>query len=103
MKNTVNSHIRISDIQHASIKKHIYHFLPDAQVFLFGSRSNPLAKGGDIDLLLLTKKKVSVLALSRLKRLILNDIGEQKLDIVNFQEGDRHPFKSLVLETAICL
>ena len=33
----------------------------------------------------------------------LNDIGEQKIDLVNFKKTDNHPFKSLALETAVRL
>jgi hypothetical protein len=41
--------------------------------------------------------------MNRIRRLILNDIGEQKIDLVNFKKTDNHPFKSLALETAVRL
>lgn len=77
--------------------------IPDAYVFLFGSRVDDFGKGGDIDLLLLTEEKLPLLFMNRIRRLILNDIGEQKIDLVNFKKSENHPFKSLALENAVRL
>ena len=85
------------------IKSIIHESLPKSEVFLFGSRVDDSAKGGDIDLLLLTDEKLPLVSINRIRRLILNEIGEQKIDIVNFSKSISHPFKSLVLETAIRL
>ncbi|MEI8293320.1 MAG: nucleotidyltransferase domain-containing protein [bacterium] len=95
--------MRISELIYSSIKKHIQESIPNADVFLFGSRADDSAKGGDIDLLLITEEKLSLVSINRLRRLILNDIGEQKIDIVNFTKSKTHPFKSLALESAIRL
>jgi predicted nucleotidyltransferase len=85
------------------IKSRIHESIPSADVFLFGSRVDDSAKGGDIDLLLLTEEKLPLVSINRIRRLILNDIGEQKIDIVNFTKSITHPFKSLALESAIRL
>jgi hypothetical protein len=53
--------------------------------------------------LLLTPEKVPLTVLNRVRRLILNEIGEQKLDFVNFKTSDEHPFKSLAMESAVRL
>ena len=45
--------MRISESIYHSIKKRIQGSIPNAEVFLFGSRADDSAKGGDIDLLLL--------------------------------------------------
>jgi hypothetical protein len=37
------------------------------------------------------------------RRRILNQIGEQKLDIVNFTRESSHPFKTAALECAVQL
>lgn len=95
--------MRISESIYSSIKSRIQESIPNAEVFLFGSRANDSAKGGDIDLLLLTEEKLSLVLINRIRRLILNDIGEQKIDIVNFKKSITHPFKSLALEFAIRL
>lgn len=88
---------------YSSIKNRIQQSIPDADVFLFGSRVDDFGKGGDIDLLLLTDERLPLVFMNRIRRLILNDIGEQKIDLVNFKKTDNHPFKSLALETAVRL
>ena len=88
---------------YSSIKNRIQQSIPDADVFLFGSRVDDFGKGGDIDLLLLTDERLPLVFMNRIRRLILNDIGEQKIDLVNFKKTDNHPFKSLALENAVRL
>ena len=95
--------MRISTRAHTSITKHIKACIPNSEVFLFGSRSNDTLKGGDIDLLLLTPEKVPLILLNRVRRLIINDIGEQKIDLVNFRKSDDHPFKSIAMESVVRL
>ena len=87
----------------STIKSRILESTPNADIFLFGSRVDDSAKGGDIDLLLITEEKLSLVSINRIRRLILNEIGEQKIDIVNFTKSMTHPFKSLALESAIRL
>ena len=88
---------------YSSIKNRIYQSIPNVDIYLFGSRVDDSAKGGDIDLLLLTEEKLPLVSINRIRRLILNDIGEQKIDIVNFTKSIKHPFKSLALESAVRL
>jgi predicted nucleotidyltransferase len=95
--------MRLSPKIYSSIKSRILESTPNADIFLFGSRANDSAKGGDIDLLLITEEKLPLVSINRIRRLILNDIGEQKIDLVNFKKTDNHPFKSLALETAVPL
>lgn len=95
--------MRLSPEISSAIKKRCLQSIPNAEVFLFGSRAVDSAKGGDIDLLLLTEERIALPVIQKTRRLILNDIGEQRLDIVNFQKSQSHPFKALVLESAIRL
>ena len=48
--------LRLTTEEQNAIRKVIYEADPEAQVWLFGSRVNDQAKGGDIDLLILSKK-----------------------------------------------
>jgi len=95
--------MRLSPEISSAIKKRFLQSIPNAEVFLFGSRAVDSAKGGDIDLLLLTEERIALPVIQKTRRLILNDIGEQRLDIVNFQKSQSHPFKALILESAIRL
>jgi predicted nucleotidyltransferase len=73
---------------------------PGAEAYLFGSRTDPTARGGDIDVLLLTEQRLALATVRRIRRAILDRIGEQKLDIVNFAREERHPFKDVALARA---
>jgi hypothetical protein len=48
----------------------------------------------------LAEKKLPLATLRHLRRAILDEIGEQKLDIVSFARTADHPFKEVALRTA---
>jgi predicted nucleotidyltransferase len=58
---------------------------PDAAVYLFGSRVDDAAKGGDIDLLVLSRKIDLMQKLAILGRLH-RALGEQRIDLVVFPD-----------------
>jgi DNA polymerase sigma len=95
--------VRISEHTCETIKNNVARLSPDSECYLFGSRTIDAAKGGDIDILVITPERLPLPQISRLRRLILNQIGEQKLDIVNFTITSDHPFKRAALENAIKL
>ena len=73
----------------------------DAMVYLFGSRADDASKGGDIDLLVLSKKinlmtKLDILAQLHQK------LGERKIDIAVYPDATR-PFPRMVMQTAVPL
>ena len=72
-----------------------------AKVFLFGSRTDDNKKGGDIDVLILTEKKLNFSDLSKMRINFYKTFGEQKIDLVNFTYSDDDPFKSIALEQAV--
>ena len=75
--------VRLSQATCQAIKSNVAKIVPEADCYLFGSRTDDTLKGGDIDVIL-TPEKLPLTLLSSLKRSILNQIGEQKLDLVNF-------------------
>ena len=93
--------MRLSQTTRQAIKSNIAKMVPESDCYLFGSRTDDVLKGGDIDLLLLTPEKLPLPLISSLKRAILNQIGEQKLDLVNFPTASTHPFKRIALENAV--
>ena len=95
--------MRISQHTCQAIKSNVAKLAPDSDCYLFGSRTIDSAKGGDIDILVITPEKLPLPHISRMRRLILDQIGEQKLDIVNFPATSTHPFMRVALDTAIKL
>ncbi|MBP7096126.1 MAG: nucleotidyltransferase domain-containing protein [Spirochaetia bacterium] len=59
---------------------------PEARVWLFGSRVDDEAKGGDIDVAILSRS-IDLMARLRIRRAILDRIGEQRLDLVVSRDG----------------
>ncbi len=95
--------MRISSEQVDFLKRSILAIVPDAVIYLFGSRVDDGKKGGDIDIMILSDKKVGWKERSRIKWRFFERFGEQKLDIVSSTFNDRNPFKELVLHEGIKL
>ncbi len=74
---------------------------PDARVWLFGSRVDDSAKGGDIDVAVLSPS-IDLMAKLRVRRAILDRIGEQRLDLVVSRDGSG-AFFALAIEKGVRL
>jgi predicted nucleotidyltransferase len=76
---------------------------PQAEIWLFGSRVNDEARGGDIDLLVVSDC-ITFADELRLRTALLDRIGWQRLDlIVRSREQLREPLAALAMETGIKL
>jgi predicted nucleotidyltransferase len=73
----------------------------NARIWLFGSRLDDSKKGGDIDIAVLSPL-IQVPERIRIRRNIIDRIGERKIDIVVSADGT-DPFFRLAVETGICL
>lgn len=74
---------------------------PAAQIFLYGSRTDDQALGGDIDVLLLSQKikfanKLDIMVSLR------QSLGERRIDLAVFPDASK-PFAQVALETGIRL
>lgn len=77
--------MRLTGREVTAIKKAIKDVLGEgAQLRVFGSRTNDLAKGGDIDLMITVGEAVSnpAWAIARIEAKIIEQLGDQKIDIV---------------------
>jgi predicted nucleotidyltransferase len=85
-------------------KKFIYDYWkqkePSNQVYLFGSRVDDSKKGGDIDILVLSDKKLHHTDLFKMKQLFFSKFGEQKMDVISFTKDEENVFKKYVLSYA---
>ncbi|NLI76292.1 MAG: nucleotidyltransferase domain-containing protein [Candidatus Riflebacteria bacterium] len=70
---------------------------PEARLFLFGSRNDDSRKGGDIDILVLTARRLPARVLRQARIRFRKTFGEQRIDLVNFTLADPSPFKKLAI------
>jgi uncharacterized protein len=79
------------------LKRSIKRYLPDAAIYLIGSRANDNLKGGDIDILVIGKKELTGQEKRNIKLAFYKGLGEQKLDIISLTNNDSSTFKKLAL------
>ena len=84
-------------------KQRIVEVCPDATLYLFGSRTIDDAKGGDIDLLILTNNPIEKKVFRPIRIEFFKKFGWQKIDLVNFTYDDNSVFKQIIQTTAIQL
>lgn len=73
--------MRLTSEQHNVIVRSIRACDPEARIYLFGSRVEDHAKGGDIDILIISDK-LGFRDLWPIRRDILDEMGWQKLDLI---------------------
>lgn len=95
--------MRISLEQIDYLKKEIKAVLPDAVVYLFGSRTDDNKKGGDIDIMVLSDRKIRWKEKAIIRWHYFERFGEQKLDIISSTFKDEDAFKQIVLSEGIKL
>jgi uncharacterized protein len=93
--------MRISSQERVAIVQAIQAQDPAAQIFLYGSRTDDQALGGDIDVLLLSQKIKFANKLDIMVRL-RQSLGERKIDLAVFPDATQ-PFAQVALETGIRL
>ncbi|MAT55354.1 MAG: DNA polymerase III subunit beta [Saprospirales bacterium] len=88
----------------ANFLKHtIREILPDAEVRLFGSRTDDKQRGGDIDILVIADRRLSLRERINIQAKFWEKFGEQKLDIASFTTEDEDTFKELAMMDSIVL
>jgi predicted nucleotidyltransferase len=93
--------MRLSQQEQQAVSQAIHEADMSASIYLFGSRADDEARGGDIDLLVLSKKiklldKLSIL--SQLHR----QLGERKIDIAVFPNAEA-PFPQIAIQTGVLI
>jgi uncharacterized protein len=95
--------MRLSKDKREAIKLLIRANLPKANVYLFGSRTRDDLRGGDIDVLVLGDRTLTLREKIGIKTSLFRRFGEQRIDIVSFKKDAPAPFKSFVLKDALPL
>ena len=93
--------MRLKDEEKQVILQTIHSIDPNAKIYLFGSRVNDSDKGGDIDLLVFSRK-ISYGDKLMVKKNIFSVLEEQKIDLILTKDGSE-PFVRMVLEQGVQL
>ena len=89
--------MRLTNQERQAIQQAVATADADAEVYLFGSRVDDTKMGGDIDLLVLSRKIDLMAKLDVLARLH-QSIGEQKIDLVIFPDASQ-PFARMAIDS----
>jgi predicted nucleotidyltransferase len=95
--------MRITEEQINFLKKEINKVSVDAEVYLFGSRAIDTARGGDVDILVLSTSNIPLRQLRQIKCNYYKVFGWQKIDLVNVTKGENSSFLNYILPQAIAL
>ena len=94
--------MRLSKDEVRVLKNSLYSLNSDAKLYLFGSRTDDSKRGGDIDLLIVSKNFTKKL-LRKLRIEFFKSFGEQKLDIIIDDGSFANPFHKIAYQKAILL
>lgn len=93
--------MRLNDNEIRVIKESISRLDKDAKVYLFGSRTDDNAKGGDIDILIISQKfnyDDSIIA----RQSLYEKLGEQKIHLI-IKKDTNDPFSKIACSEGILL
>jgi len=93
--------MRLTSFEQQSIRDTVRQFLPDAMVYLYGSRVDDMKRGGDIDLMIVNPDPVTRKAVNDIRWRLWEILGEQKIDILGEQESNLSTFARMVSFDAI--
>ena len=95
--------MRLSTDQLSFLKRAIQARVPGAEVLLFGSRVDDSKHGGDIDILVIGKTRMSVLDRIRVKVEFHRTFGIRKIDIASYSHTEPSAFRDAVSREAALL
>ncbi len=93
--------MRVTKEQANFFKTRINARLSKSSVYLFGSRADNCQKGGDIDILVMGERKLTGQEKRDIKIQFYKKFGEQKIDIVSYENDEQSNFKDMVLMEAV--
>jgi predicted nucleotidyltransferase len=92
--------IRLSTEEIESIKRTIKKYDQDAKIILFGSHTNPGGKGGDIDLIVVSKK-IDDNARRIIRVELILTLCERKIDLIVTDNPSENLFTKIMVEAGV--
>jgi len=78
------------------LKQVIQEEIPGSTIYLFGSRVDDNARGGDIDLMILTDEPADKRIFRKIRIAFIRKFGWRKIDLVNFTYSNQSAFRKLI-------
>jgi len=92
--------MRLTNSERQIIKQTIQPFDRRARILLFGSRANDKARGGDIDLLIVSER-IAPDELNAIRWRLWEQLGEQKIDLVLSRDNSDNAFAQTAFEQGV--
>ena len=92
--------MRLANEQRTFLKDFLKVLSDEAKIYLFGSRVDDNKKGGDIDLLIVSKK-ITKKDIRKLRIEFFKRFGEQKIDIVLYDGISENPFVKAIKDKVL--
>ena len=93
--------MRLTPQEQTAIRKAVQQADAQATVYLFGSRVDDAARGGDIDLLVISSH-INLMAQIDILTTLHQHLGDRKIDLLIYPDTT-HPFPKLILKEAVKL
>ncbi len=94
--------VRLSSAEIKNLKASVSSVDPYAAIYLFGSRTDLTKRGGDIDIMIISKS-IKKSDLTNIRWNFFEEFGEQKMDIVTDDGSVQTPFVEMVFPKAVQL
>lgn len=78
------------------LKQLILGKIPGSTIYLFGSRVDDNARGGDIDLMILSEEPADKKTIRKIRLAFIKKYGWRKIDLVNFTYSNESTFRKLI-------
>jgi len=93
--------MRLSAAEHQALRQAITQADPAARIWLFGSRVDDTALGGDIDVMVLSQR-INLMAKLNILAQLHQALGEQKIDLI-ISPDDSPAFVKLAIASGVPL
>lgn len=93
--------MRLTHTEQTAIVQAVQSVDTNAQIYLYGSRADDAALGGDIDVLLLSSN-INLMGKLDILVSLRHSLGERKIDLAVYSDASK-PFAQLALQTGVRL
>ena len=98
----LSKNVRLSPATIKTIKDTVFQFDPNAEIILFGSRTELNKQGGDIDLLILSKK-ITYQDKRKISLALFNALGDRKIDLIVSSDYNASEFTKMAFNNGVKL